>query len=262
MRERPSTFVIFLLLLGGLLFLGRPHALARSELIGVDLKQINAQDFPYFCNILRTDGTWGGEDEEICSGTLISPTEIMTAAHCFGRDTRPELKINCGGEWVGQVKSIQKPSRSYWLNADRARSDRDVAIIQLKNAQPQEPLHFSREITEFFQEDGALKTGVSCKIAGFGEDRFGRMGNLQIAEPKSVKFRVENGVILMESIVGYLKTSVDHGDSGGALFCTDSTRNTKLVGVIGAYRYDRKEKWKTANVFATTWLNRDSLQIP
>ncbi len=53
-----------------------------------------------------------------------------------------------------------------------------------------------------------------------------------------------------------LPLSVDHGDSGGPLFCAKSGQDPQLVGVIGGYHYlEGKQSQRSSNFFAATWLN-------
>ncbi len=228
---------------------------AHVELIGENVKSAKEKDYPYLCQFEIS----GGDMDYICSGTLISPTEILTAAHCFGlegKDANP--RVYCGGRSMGRVTGIKLPEAKYWRNRETTFPEHDVAVVTLKKPTQQATLNYSHEQAEFFNQDGSLKEGVQCKIAGFGLDDYGHAGSLLIADPKDVYFHFQGNAIYMSPLTTYLMTSADHGDSGGALMCTDLLGVTKLVGITQSYSIDQThqdDRERTQNLFAAPWIN-------
>ena len=228
-------------------------AQAGLQLIGGHVQASKEQDYSYLCKINNENGNSAWSDGgNVCSGTLISPTQVITAAHCFGKENQSTwgVSISCGGKSVGYLKSIQLPPESAWIDEQHPVSNQDFAIITLEKPTVQNPLTVARLKEDYFT-DGLLKEGIRCQIAGFGYDDHYRLGGLNIATPEAVLFRLENNQIIMSSRVNaYLKTSVDEGDSGGALICTNQENQRALVGVTVAYRYEKKQKNRVQNIFS------------
>ncbi len=237
-----------------LLILSPLVSLASTPIIGEHVQTAKERDYSYLCRINTSIETDDGEIESVCSGTLISPNRVVTAAHCFAPGSEANLHVTCGNKYMGSITEVHKPFGRYWNNNTDPR-EKDVAVITLKKPSPLDPIPYAEDPNAYFNADGSLINGVSCFIAGFGTDDRGNFGELLVAEPKDVNFTFMNHVIEMRAIEGYLKTSVDHGDSGGSLICTDLQGKNKLVGITSAYRYDRKQSNRAANIFTAPWLN-------
>ncbi|HXH29734.1 MAG TPA: trypsin-like serine protease [Bacteriovoracaceae bacterium] len=87
-----------------------------------DRVQVFTKDFPYICKVLIMK-----EDKpkvaSICSGTLLSPTKILTARHCKPKNNNAPVIVECNG----QVSAMLKWSN--YLGVDDPSTD--MAMITL-----------------------------------------------------------------------------------------------------------------------------------
>ena len=235
-------------------FFGAP-AFSSLEMVGEHVVHAQENAYPYFCSISID----GNDEENICSGTLIDAQTVVSAGHCFA-DGSASVSVSCGGRSMGRVLQVDFPNKKTWVNSTRPRSFEDVAVIHLKKKQTNQTLMPSYSMSEYFDElTGNLKPAVKCKMAGFGVNDKGGSGLLMIVDLQDLKLQVSQNVISLFSTNSIsLATSVDHGDSGGPLYCSFNQEVPKLVGIIGGYRM--LSKWNSnrnrgSNFFATTWLN-------
>ena len=135
-----------------------------------------------------------------CSGTVISPTAVLTAAHCLGADTAL-VRIN-----FGPLKEIAASSfvASPAYNGTASNSiDVGVVLTSQPIGQPIIPLLTSRDPT----------VGEQAVIAGWGEDLFGQ-GLVLRAGVTSIS---QVGPVYLLNAYGGTSAGTCAGDSGGPL---------------------------------------------
>jgi hypothetical protein len=135
-----------------------------------------------------------------CSGTVISPTAILTAAHCLSSDVTT-VRATFGGLKEFTATSF-KASPNYNGTASNS-IDVGVVLFGAQFGQPVMPLLSSR--------DAAV--GEPAVIAGYGQDLFGES---RILRAGATTISVV-GSVYLQNDYGGSSASTCSGDSGGPM---------------------------------------------
>ena len=235
-------------------------------IIGSPVNSVLPMDAPSVCQITINQYNV----ENLCTGTLISPTRIMTAGHCFGRqfvlDYRA-VNARCGGIDVGSIKSVKIPDTNndnLWVNDTQPTHPEDIATIELSRPALTAPSDYAKSESDYFGTNTRSDIGVRCKIMGFGIDNWGVTGNLHEADVTNLAInfvatdrgQLQGGVIyIAPNGAPFLPISADHGDSGGPLFCSRDNGSFKLVAVMGGFTFARNQRKRAWNFMNPIWLH-------
>ncbi len=244
---------IGLLLAALLIQFSASMAVAEPEMIGNGVQRASEKEHPALCRIDIRIETDAGEVEALCSGSLISENTVLTSAHCFPLERDYSATVTCGGKFMGGVRDFQIPDASTWIDSEHPAPTRDYAIVKTRRKSTAEPLPLARSPAPWFDEDGLLKSGITCRIAGFGKDHRGSSGQLLIGNPTEVEFILEDGLIHMIPVSGWLKTSANPGDSGGPLLCHGPGATEEIIGITEAYRFNSQDDHRIDNLFVPAW---------
>lgn len=236
--------------------------LAVIPIVGEGVVSLDSSDAPWMCKVTIAQGA----TETLCSGSLISDTQVLTAGHCFGKNfsSPSRVKVECDGEFVSYGKAVKLPKDSDWIynthsEADVPTPSRDFAVLTLSSNRYTKDIPLMKMLKDpaLMMDGPAVRADAQCAIYGFGLNNSGGTGRLMKADLKNMLLSIQAGILVMKNIgLSFLHTSVDHGDSGGALVCKSPVdQELYEIGVNGSFHYVGRQSRKDYVLFAPTWLN-------
>uniref|UniRef100_A0A914CEM0 Peptidase S1 domain-containing protein n=1 Tax=Acrobeloides nanus TaxID=290746 RepID=A0A914CEM0_9BILA len=201
-----------------------------------------------------------GYGRQICTGSIIAPRFVLTAAHCYmkKKDEEEYYSIHAGSNYAneGQVVKVKQVTTFDDYISDHDKIPNDIAIMELDT-----PLQFHENVTKICLPKKFKETpNDQVSIAGFGSTSHDGETDNFILREAMINFRDFN--YCKEAAIKWNYTSKNYicagarnkgtglGDSGGPLMYKRNNKNdpySKMrwfeVGVVagGGYRSFEKE---------------------
>ena len=182
-------------------------------------------------SIVEVNLVLGSSDDATCSGTVISPTAVLTAAHCLAYATSIAISTVVNG--VKTTKGVQGTfiHPSFTIQAGHFIGD-DVGIIRTTGhmAAPASPLLLSR----------SAQKGEDALIAGFGSTSVQSSPTGAIYAGRAVVQEISDSHIRID-----FNSDQAHpcfGDSGGPLFLQDDD-SLAIAGIVSKSAPDVSQKY-------------------
>lgn len=154
-----------------------------------------------------------------CTGTVISPHAVLTAAHCVGGTSLPDVAI---GDVVSTAERHRVLAAFVHPDFDPTTLDHDIAIVIVEAPLAPTPIPFATEL-------GGLAAGASIRVVGYGwtvvNDTMPprrRTGTSQVDAIDELRI-VSHGA----------PSQVCEGDSGGPALYDDGS-GERVVGVASS----------------------------
>ncbi|WP_081951939.1 S1 family peptidase [Kitasatospora phosalacinea] len=147
LRRRAAALVALAVLPAPLIALGTAGpAVAQRRIVGGT--GASTGDHPWMVALASRQQFGSARSGQFCGGALISPTKVVTAAHCFydettGRPTeRPGLRVIVGRDDLRSTAGREVAVRGVWIDPGYSftANTRDVAVITLAESQGDRPV--------------------------------------------------------------------------------------------------------------------------
>ncbi|XP_055905455.1 trypsin beta-like [Eupeodes corollae] len=208
-------------------FVGAANIKSQDRIIGGE--SANIQEVPYQCS-LSEDGS------HVCGCSIISPTLILTAAHCL-EDVNPSkhnLEIRAGSnkhDDGGVVKKVKSFIVNPMYNGDSM--DNDSGVLRLES-----PLAFSNKIKSIEFDDALPVDGIKAIVSGWGLIKnngrdlspvLKKADVTLISRESCMKTAYKNNIKESMFCARGEGTDACQGDSGGPIL---NVETNKLIGII------------------------------
>ncbi|MFE9681065.1 S1 family serine peptidase [Streptomyces sp. NPDC002701] len=175
-----------------------------------------AAAYPYVMQITTS------AQSQFCGGTLVSPTKVVTAAHCMvGRSTSNTRVVGGRTYRNGTNGTVAQLSR-IWIHPEYtdAEEGNDVAVLTLSTSMPYTPISYVSS-----SETGVYAAGTTARISGWGTTSSGgsssnqlRTATVPTVSNSTCSTAYGSSYISSDMVcAGYTSGGVDtcQGDSGG-----------------------------------------------
>ncbi|MER6524274.1 serine protease [Streptomyces sp. NPDC001508] len=197
--------------------LAAPTALAAPRpIVGGTTTTTTA--YPFMMQI--TDAS----QNQFCGGTLVSPTKVVTAAHCMVGETTGSVRVVGGRTYLNGTNGTVGQVSKIWVNpgyTDATNGD-DVAVLTLSTSMPYTAASYVSS-----SQTGVYAAGTTARVLGWGTTSESgsssnqlRTATVPVVSDSSCGTSYGSDFVQTDMVcAGYTSGGVDtcQGDSGGPL---------------------------------------------
>jgi MYXO-CTERM domain-containing protein len=168
------------------------------------------------------------QTDKLCTGTLVAPDLVLTAAHCLSPDPTAAVRIVFGDDiFTGQIVLSEQWGRhpEFCLPSDCDEDLHDFGWVRLPTPVSVEPIV---PITDQAEFDEVMRKGTPLEFVGYGTDEAGVTGTKREVTASLTGFSSSG----REFDAGGEGKDTCNGDSGGPALVRLSSGEWRLAGVI------------------------------
>lgn len=134
----------------------------QPEIVGPGTYAYSTQQLPSIAALISTQGGGSDLDRHFCGGSVITPTFILTAAHCLVGESTSSFKVVVGREVLSSGAGVTLTPKRITINPayNSTTLAYDVALVELSTATAQTPIPIVPPNTD--------STGQNALVAGWG----------------------------------------------------------------------------------------------
>jgi secreted trypsin-like serine protease len=196
---------------------GAPSAVAAPQpIVGGTTTTTSA--YPFMMQI--TDAS----QNQFCGGTLVSPTKVVTAAHCMVGESTGSVRVVGGRTYLNGTNGTVARVSKIWIHPNYTTATRgeDVAVLTLSTAMPYTTAKYVSST-----DTSVYTAGTTARVLGWGTTSQSgsssnqlRTATVPIVSDSSCSGSYGSDYVASEMVcAGYSSGGVDtcQGDSGGPL---------------------------------------------
>lgn len=184
-------------------------------------------DYPFTVRLTTADG------QQFCGGSLVSPTKVLTAAHCTTDSQAPDVKVVSGRTVMSSNEGTVSDVTNIWVHPEYtdAAQGFDVSVLTLAAPVQEAPIEMAPAPDDPTYAEGTQATALGWGATSEGGEQSDHLQKVDVPVTsddtcKTAYQEYDPAAMVCAGVPEGGKDSCQ-GDSGGPLIA-----DNKLIGVV------------------------------